>query len=314
MKKWLKILFFLLAGLIPSKTNAQSIDELEEKAIDIKKQINQIQTKIDSLSFLLATNNTEITKIKNSENLLKKTLAYSAEISEEIKTYTVVAKGLNKEFENIRNTLYKKITYQLGEFKKNENQDELIQLTTKQIIYAPLISVLKYNPERLLNYPVNEVSDSLSLNLFKETLNEAIEEVETHLEKISGIQNEYEQITELNKMANEFTEEIEFDSDIPRFGRSSSSNKLDGTEITSKPARIDKSGLYSDLVVSNIQGYNSILTQLDLEEVGRTNRNFFLKPIKNISFSNYFSYLNDVQTVLIKYKAILMEKRYSLND
>lgn len=313
MKTRLKILFIIIAGFLFSEINAQSIEQLEEKAIDIKKQINLVQTKIDSLGLLLTINNNRIPKIKNSETVLKEILAYSAEISEEIKTHTIVVKGLNKEFDGIRNILYKKITDQLSELKKSENQDELIQLTTKQIIYAPLISVLKYNPERLLSYTLSEMEDSLSLNLFKETLSGAIKEVETHLGKIEVIQTEYAQITELNQMANEFTEEIEFDSDISRFSKSAS-NRLGDIEIMGGPDRTDKSGLYSDLVGTSIQGYNSILTQLDIKEIGGANRNFFLKPIKNISFSNYFSYLSDVQTVLNKYKIILIDKRESLND
>ncbi|MFA8341578.1 MAG: hypothetical protein ACEPO8_01285 [Rhodothermaceae bacterium] len=313
MKNRLKILFIIIAGFLFSEINAQSIEQLEEKAIDVKKQVRHLQIQIDSLSVLLTNNNTKISQIKNSETLLKEILAYSAEVSEEIKTRTIIIKGLNREFDDIRNLLYKKITDQLSELKKTENQDDLIQLTTKQIIYAPLISVLKYKPERLLNYSLSEMEDSLSLNLFKETLNEAIKEVKTHLGKIEVIQNEYTQITELNKMANEFTEEIEFDSDISRFSKSVS-NRLDEIEIMGSPNRGDKSGLYSDLVGSNIQGYNSILTQLDIKEVGGANRNFFLKPIKNISFSNYFSYLRDVQKVLVKYKTILIEKRESLND
>jgi len=313
MKICLKILFFF-ALVFFLKTNAQSIEQLETKVFDIKKQIEILQTRIDSLELLLVENNRKIPKIKKSETLLKETLAYSAEISEEIKIYTVFFSELKNKFKNARNILYKKITNQLNNLKQAQNQNKIVELTKKQIIYAPLISALKYNPENLLNFQTSEIEDTLSLDLFRETLTGAIDEVENYLEKLKEIQNEYTEISELNKMANEFAEEIEFDSDISVFRASSNDDRSGEIEMTGSAKLKDKSELYTDMVAANIKNYNSILSQLNIEEMRLQDQNFFPKPLKNLSFTSYFLYLNNVKTVLIRYKKILIGKWQSVND
>lgn len=313
MKKYL-IIISLFPVLMSSWIFAKSISEMEKTVFEIKNRIALVQSKIDSLNSLLKNNNNKILDA-GDESVLKKTLAFSAEISEEIKIQTNKLKELDDEFEVVRKALYDKICKRLDELKDSSKDDQIVELTRKQIIYAPVVSILEYDPEQLLNYPYSEFEDTLSVNLIKETLLNAITEVDLHLEKISSIHNEYAEISELNRMANEFTEEIEFDSDIRTFSRITTNNNSKspdlGADITTQDNREE---VYSDLLVSNIESYNSIVTQLSIKEIGDLNINLFPKLLKNLSLSDYFTYLNEVKIILSKYKSILIQKRRLFNE
>ena len=298
------ILFF---GIVFS----QSLEKLENNAVSVKTALLKLELQRDSLNQLLKTNNQQIEKTRKSEEALKLTYSKSGELSEKIKEINSLIENKSAEFEQLRDEIFQLISKELTSINQVTNRERFLILTHKQIIYAPIVSQLNYNPEILLNENFVNGTDEFEKKQLSETFEGALNEVNEHINKLDVIQKEIGEISELNRLANEFTEDIEFDSDVTNFNSINSSSDLNKALSSS-----DRNDLYNELIKESLGNYHSILNQLTLVEVGNiSNVNaMYPKLQKNLSLQNYLSYLNEVSLILKKYGEILKTKQEMLNE
>lgn len=298
------IIFYLMISF--SLSFSQSIEELEKEIMSLKEKITSEQTKLDSLNLILLTNNQKINQKNNTSSEKKNLLVKSANVSEKIEEKNSLINHLQNSYDLLKEKLFIQISEKLVVLKERGDNETISHLTTKQIIYAPVINQLKYDPEYLLNISKNDIEDLLTKELVDESLTAAIKEVDQQLGKIVSVHKEFTEIAELNQLANEFTEEVEFNSDISSF-----------RSVTIESSRSeDKNNIYDEIKNEGLNSLNAVVTQLNVKELGQmeNNSSLFTKLLKNTNLSDYLSYLEEVKAILGKYKNILIQKKKGLNE
>ena len=322
MKRYRLItILFLLVGLNIIPVDAQSLIQLEKKYEQLSNQYIKEKVIYDSLRNVFSSRTNEIDAEKKKANpdkdkivdLMAGSITLSNRIEEQNKKISL----LEKDIDNVKQQLHKQYSSLIDslELKKKtdkKNDDvldaEILNNTEKKLLVAPQIPILSFKPEKILKIDLGKTKSAEEKALYKEYLDNALNEVNTLLENVGKQSSEADQVFALQNKTKKFLEETELESRI--LIRSQQSN------VRSEETVPTFSNSPEDVATSNdlsrqVKNYHVILRQLDIEQLSRTNINWkvsFDEMERNLSLKDYQKLLKEVKKRLQEFKLVLANK------
>jgi len=322
MKRYRLItILFLLVGLNIIPVNAQSLIQLEKKYEQLSNQYIKEKVIYDSLRNVFSSRTNEIDAEKKKANpdkdkivdLMAGSITLSNRIEEQNKKISL----LEKDIDNVKQQLHKQYSSLIDslELKKKtdkKNDDvldaEILNNTEKKLLVAPQIPILSFKPEKILKIDLGKTKSAEEKALYKEYLDNALNEVNTLLENVGKQSSEADQVFALQNKTKKFLEETELESRI--LIRSQQST------VRSEETVPTFSNSPEDVATSNdlsrqVKNYHVILRQLDIEQLSRTNINWkvsFDEMERNLSLKDYQKLLKEVKKRLQEFKLVLANK------
>ena len=322
MKRYRLItILFLLVGLNIIPVNAQSLIQLEKKYEQLSNQYIKEKVIYDSLKniFSLRTNEIDAEKKKANpdKDKIVDLMAGSITLSNRIEEQNKKISLLEKDIDNVKQQLHKQYSSLIDslELKKKtdkKNDDvldaEILNNTEKKLLVAPQIPILSFKPEKILKIDLGKTKSAEEKALYKEYLDNALNEVNTLLENVGKQSSEADQVFALQNKTKKFLEETELESRI--LIRSQQST------VRSEETVPTFSNSPEDVATSNdlsrqVKNYHVILRQLDIEQLSRTNINWkvsFDEMERNLSLKDYQKLLKEVKKRLQEFKLVLANK------
>ncbi|RPI72518.1 MAG: hypothetical protein EHM47_08135 [Ignavibacteriales bacterium] len=311
--------FILITGMI--SVNGQSLSNLENRYRQLNNQYDKEIKILDSLRSIYTYRTSQIDaekKKKNPDNeRVIELMSGSVSISNKIEAQNKRIVRIENDIENIKQQLHKIYVSKIDslELLKTGSEDEarlnaeILLLTEKNILVAPKILSLSFNPEKILVIDLNGTKDAKEKSLYKEYLNSALSEVNDVLKKVSLQISEIDQIIALQTKTKKFLEEAELESNMIIQNQRSTSPEID---VTNSPAFRESDGVTtSSDFVSNIKTYQFILRQLDIQQLSKTDLklNISLDEMsRNLDVKEYQKLLNEVKERLQEFKLVLANK------
>jgi len=322
MKRYRLItILFLLVGLNIIPVNAQSLIQLEKKYEQLSNQYIKEKVIYDSLKniFSLRTNEIDAEKKKANpdKDKIVDLMAGSITLSNRIEEQNKKISLLEKDIDNVKQQLHKQYSSLIDslELKKKtdkKNDDvldaEILNNTEKKLLVAPQIPILSFKPEKILKIDLGKTKSAEEKALYKEYLDNALNEINTLLENVGKQSSEADQVFALQNKTKKFLEETELESRI--LIRSQQST------VRSEETVPTFSNSPEDVATSNdlsrqVKNYHVILRQLDIEQLSRTNINWkvsFDEMERNLSLKDYQKLLKEVKKRLQEFKLVLANK------
>lgn len=321
MKSSIKLIFIFFLMIEAELLNAQSLTAVEKRYEQLNIQFEKENKILDSLQSIYSYKTAQIDvekKKKNSDNekiieLMSGSVAISNKIENQNKKIISFQKDIEKIKQQLHNLYIAKID-SLESLKKKENVDEdkidaeILLLTEKNISVAPKIVSLSFNPQKILEIDLQKTKDAKEKKLYSEYLNNAFNEVNDILDNVSDQLNEVNQIIALQTKTRKFLEEAELDNNLII------QNQVNqNTEPSTIPnvRQSDAVTPASNDFVTNIKTYQFILSQLDIQQLSKTDLKLkisFDELNRNLDVKEYRSLLNEVKDRLQEYKLVLANK------
>ncbi|OGU96435.1 MAG: hypothetical protein A2330_03590 [Ignavibacteria bacterium RIFOXYB2_FULL_36_7] len=314
-------ILFLLVGLNIIPVDAQSLIQLEKKYEQLSNQYIKEKVIYDSLRNVFSSRTNEIDAEKKKANpdkdkivdLMAGSITLSNRIEEQNKKISL----LEKDIDNVKQQLHKQYSSLIDslELKKKtdkKNDDvldaEILNNTEKKLLVAPQIPILSFKPEKILKIDLGKTKSAEEKALYKEYLDNALNEINTLLENVGKQSSEADQVFALQNKTKKFLEETELESRI--LIRSQQST------VRSEETVPTFSNSPEDVATSNdlsrqVKNYHVILRQLDIEQLSRTNINWkvsFDEMERNLSLKDYQKLLKEVKKRLQEFKLVLANK------
>ncbi|OGU44601.1 MAG: hypothetical protein A2000_05555 [Ignavibacteria bacterium GWB2_36_8] len=314
-------ILFLLVGLNIIPVDAQSLIQLEKKYEQLSNQYIKEKVIYDSLRNVFSSRTNEIDAEKKKANpdkdkivdLMAGSITLSNRIEEQNKKISL----LEKDIDNVKQQLHKQYSSLIDslELKKKtdkKNDDvldaEILNNTEKKLLVAPQIPILSFKPEKILKIDLGKTKSAEEKALYKEYLDNALNEVNTLLENVGKQSSEADQVFALQNKTKKFLEETELESRIMIRSQQST--------VRSEETVPTFSNSPEDVATSNdlsrqVKNYHVILRQLDIEQLSRTNINWkvsFDEMERNLSLKDYQKLLKEVKKRLQEFKLVLANK------
>ena len=216
-----------------------------------------------------------------------------------------------KEYEQLKNKLdnkYSAIIDSLNEIKPSTGKIEEIRLIyiQKRLLVAPQIPLLSFNPEKIAEIDLSKLKDKKEKSLYKDYLKNALTEVDSVLNKVKNLSNDFNQIVRLQKKTQKFLEETEFNTNIQvqNYPGNQANERVDVTNSGFGNNR--KSN-----IVAVANSYNLILNQLNIygKNDFKNVFNFSEDLNKNgLNVEEYNNLLKEVKNRLQEYKLAIANK------
>src|SRR3990172_11567413 len=314
-------ILFLLVGLNIIPVDAQYLIQLEKKYEQLSNQYIKEKVIYDSLKNIFSLRTNEIDAEKKKANKEKDKIvdlmAGSITLSNRIEEQNKKISLLEKDIDNVKQQLHKQYSSLIDslELKKKtdkKNDDvldaEILNHTEKKLLVAPQIPILSFKPEKILKIDLGKTKSAEEKALYKEYLDNALNEVNTLLENVGKQSSEADQVFALQNKTKKFLEETELESRI--LIRSQQST------VRSEETVPTFSNSPEDVATSNdlsrqVKNYHVILRQLDIEQLSRTNINWkvsFDEMERNLSLKDYQKLLKEVKKRLQEFKLVLANK------
>jgi len=325
--KTLKIFFTILVLLIPYKTFPQSLPDLEKNYYSLEKNLEKGKAVLDSLTIKLneKANQIDYEKSKNDpdKDKIVKLMSASITISNKYDAQQKKVTQLQTKLESVKKELDKRYTSIIdslqtlqnsGEFTgdKNKLNSEILFYTEAKLAIAPKISLLSFDPAKLLKVDPLKTKDSLEKAIYKEYLQNALTEVNHHLTNIDQQHSEVNQMLLLEKKTEKFLKETEFQSGM----RTQSSSRSE-TNLNASP-QVDENFFAgvrdadnATKITEQFRGYTLLLNQLNLSISGGLSVNdkleWYSAP-ERLSLKEYKNLLEELREKLQEYKLVLENK------
>jgi hypothetical protein len=320
-KNILKIFFILLYFSAIDSINAQSLTVLEKKYDQLRNQYDKENKILDSLKNIFSIKAEQIDsekKKKNPDNdkivdLMAGTVAVLNKIEERNKKINLI----KKDIENIKqqlnigyNAKIDSLELQMKAEGKDEDElnAEILLFTEKKLLVAPRIPSLSFNPEKILEIDLNKTKDPKEKSLYKEYLNNALNEVNNLLENINIQILETDQVVTLQTKTRKFLEEAELESNMIIQGQRNQTSEINAGPRTDEG--IGVRGTSNDFA-SNIRTYQLILSQLDIQQLSKTDLKWEISSDeinRNFNVKEYQRLLKEVKKRLQEFKLVLANK------
>ena len=309
--------------LFAFKMSAQSVQALETKFNSINQTLIIVKAKMDSLNNYLNNKVKEIDNEKEKRvrdnSKITQLMASSVTISSEIDIQKRRIDALESEIELLKRKLNNSYTsiidslnYLENSSKKNVDKDEIESqiavYTEKKINVAPKIHLLSLYPKKILEIDLNKINDSSERQIYRDYLQKALQEVNSHIDDVEEQMKETKNIITLKKKTQRFLEESELESNIRPQDFSTG-----GKTVTSS-----NNGSYTGIstraeaaLVSQAQSYNLLLNQLNINP--KTDANvkwnvFIDNKNPSVSVEQYHNLLVLVKKRLEEYRLVLLHK------
>jgi hypothetical protein len=314
MKKF--FVFMLLVGFI----NAQSLDKLEKKFEQLNNQYNIENAIVDSLDSVFSKKAEQIDSEKKKSDpekaLITSLMASSVTVSNKLREHNSKVRQLEKDLDKLKEQLHGIYVVKIDSLetlKKSGKEDEdklnnqIILFTEKDLLVTPRILSLSFNPDKVLRIDLSKTMDPKEKALYKEYLNNALSEVNSLLGNVNSQSSEANQIASLQAKTEKFLEEAELENKV-LFQKQNNAAPSSGTQ---------ESGFDNGVGVSNrdfknqVQTYQLILRQLDIEQISKTDINMgisFNEMNKNLNLKDYIKLLKEVKKRLQEFKLVLANK------
>ncbi len=297
------------------EVKAQSLTELENKFEHLTNVITENKNSLDSLKKIIDERGKRIDIEKSKSNPDKdkivNLMASSVTVSNNYDQLQNKIEEDEKEYEQLKNKLdnkYSAIIDSLNEIKPSTGKIEEIRLIyiQKRLLVAPQIPLLSFNPEKIAEIDLSKLKDKKEKSLYKDYLKNALTEVDSVLNKVKNLSNDFNQIVRLQKKTQKFLEETEFNTNIQvqNYPGNQANERVDVTNSGFGNNR--KSN-----IVAVANSYNLILNQLniygknDLKNVF----NFSEDLNKNgLNVEEYNNLLKEVKNRLQEYKLAIANK------
>jgi len=320
MKKELFIVLILyFIGMI--SLNAQSRDELEKKYEQLSNQYEKERNTRDSLKNIFSVKTEQIDsekKKKNPDNdKIVDLMAGSVSVSNKIDVQNKKINYIEKDIESVKQQLHKLYSSKIdsleslkktGKEDSERLDDEILLLTEKNLLVAPRIPKLSFSPEKILGIDLNKAKNQKEKTLYKEYLNNALNEVDMLLGNVDLQISEVDQIVNLQTKTKKFLEEAELEGNMILQSKSNQTADInafprltEGTGVT---------GVSNDFAL-NVKTYQLILSQLDIQQLSKADLKWKTSSDgmnRNFSAKEYQKLLKEVKKRLQEFKLVLANK------
>ncbi len=316
--KILIVLFLCFIGV--DSLNAQSLIDLEKRYEQLSNQSEKESNIRDSLKNIFSTKIEQIDAEKNKKNpdndKIVDLMAGSVSVSNKIEEQNKKINRFEKDLENVKQQLHELYSSQidsLESLKKTGKEDEdklneeILLITGKNLLVAPRIPSLSFNPEKILKIDLNKTKDPKEKALYREYLNNALNEVNTLLESVSQQSTEVDQVVTLQTKMKKFLEEAELESNVILQNQRNNASEKNVVPNFNEGTGVSQS---RDLA-SNVQTYQFILRQLDIEQLSKTNLKWEISSdeiYRNLDVKEYQKLLKEVKKRLQEFKLVLANK------
>jgi hypothetical protein len=323
----LKSFFFVLALFLLTIQNAlpQSLTDLEKNYYTTEKNLKKEKIVLDSLKLVLNAKGNEIDIEKNKKNADKDKIVelmsalitvsnkYDAQQKKVVQLQTKFESSkieLDKEYSAIIDSL--KTLQSSGEFRGDMNKlnSDILYYTETKLAIGPKISLLSFDPSKLLKIDPNKSRDSLEKAIYMEYLQDALSEVDYHLKNINEQHSEINQMLALEKKTEKFLKETEFQKGI----RTQSSNRS-GTNSESLTDEATFGGVNNRdnavKITEQFRVYTLLLNQLNVsiaEDLSATDKLEWGSEGERLSLKEYRNLLEELRKKLQDYKLVLGNK------
>ncbi len=313
MKKF--FVFMLFVGFV----NAQSLDKLEKKFEQLNNQYDKESAIVDSLNSVFSKKAEQIDSEKKKGNpdktLVTDLMASSVTVSNKLEEHKNKARQLEKDLDKAKSQLHGIYVVKIdsletlkktGKVDEDKLNSEIILFTEKDLIVTPRILTLSFNPDKVLQIDLGRMTDPKQKVLYKEYLNNALGEVNSLLNNVNSQSSEANQIASLQAKTEKFLEEAELENKVlfqKQSATSSSGSSSSGPDVSFGGVKRD--------FENQVQTYQLILRQLDIEQISKTDINLgisFNEMNKNLSLKDYIKLLKEVKKRLQEFKLVLANK------
>ncbi len=327
MKRYMTyIIILMLIATISNGINAQSVKELEDNFSTLSIILSNEGNKLDSLKGKL---NIQVNKINDEKeqknpdkNKIKSLMASSVVISNEVDEQQKKVDNLKDKMDSMKKLLVEKYSVIVDSLntllKKDENvkdkeelKSEIFYFTEKRLKMYPAVKLLSFHPDKILQINMNEIKDTTEKKLYKEYLDNALDEVDNRLTGVTNKSDQISQMLNLQEKAKRFLEEAEFGGSIrPKSFAAQTSPSGLGTG-TNYAGGVSREASKTSIMLQ-VQYYTLLLNQLDISTVmgSKSARQFSPDPsVKTgITMEQYQKLLLEVKKRLQDYKTVLMHK------
>jgi hypothetical protein len=326
----LKSFFFVLVLFLLMSRNAfpQNLADIEKNYFQLEKNLKKEKVILDSLKLVLNEKANEIDAEKSKKDADKDKIvglmsalitvsnkydAQQKKVAQLQTKYESAKRELDKKYTSIIDSL--KALQNSGEFRgdMDELDSEILNCTETKLAIAPKISLLSFDPSKLLKVDPYKSKDSLEKAIYREYLQDALNEVDYHLENINEQHTEINQMLALEKKTEKFLKETEFQRGI----RTQSSGKS-GTNIESSPPGLDDN-LFEGVnsrdnaikITEQFRGYTLLLNQLNVsisDGLPVADKLEWNAASGRLSLKEYKNLLEELRKKLQEYKLVLGNK------
>ncbi len=224
MKTMRKILFngFIILFFIAA-ANAQNLTELETKFEHLTNVINENKISIDSLKKIINERGKKIDVEKSKSNPDKDKIvglmANTVTISNKIDQLQKKSEDDEKEYELVKNKLDKKYSAILDSLNSinpsnDKVEEEKLVYVQKRLLVAPQVPLLSFNPEKIAQIDLSKLKNNKEKSIYNDYLKNALKEVDSVLNNVKNLSNDFNQIVRLQKKTQKFLEETEFNNNV----------------------------------------------------------------------------------------------------
>ncbi len=173
------------------------------------------------------------------------------------------------------------------------------------MLVAPQVPLLSFNPEKIVQIDLSKLKDVKEKSIYNDYLKNALTEVDSVLNKVKSLSNDFNQIVRLQKKSQKFLEETEFNNNIQvqKYSPEHSSNG----DITS-----GLSGPYDKTNIASVaNSYTLIMNQLNIYGKNDFKNVFnYTEELKKdgLNIEEYNNLLKEVKNRLQEYKLVIVNK------
>lgn len=315
IKQILSLLFFV------SLIAAQPLIQQESRLFELEKEQILMQNKLDSLKIKLEWQLQRIDQLKSEKDRDKDEIASQMSraltISKTIEKYESALKVNKTQQQQAKVTLRNRYTFLIDSLQnslenaKNEQDRQktelrILLIADKRMRISSFLQPLSFDPQKIKEINLNKTSSNLERAIYKNYLELALADIDSHLTVVGNKRDELEEIIRLEKKAEAFIGDIE-DNKIFGFYEESEPPLQ---ENAPKPPFIDyPRSIQADPVTAN--EFQIIFKQIhkSVSEIGVSDMDKYLFSIdKSMSRQEYFELLKKTYEYLELYRKVIINK------
>ena len=325
----MKIVFttILLCFSLQAVTIAQTVPELEKNMSLLQREWIEVKGELDSLTVIYDDQtgivDKEKKRTKPDKDKIAKLMSQALTVSDQLDSKREQLSNLDANINVIKKQLDKRYSHQIDSLQtlinskkftgnKENLESQILKLSEKRLLVSPTVKRLSFDPQRILQIQPNQYKDSLETAIYSDYLNNALKEIDTHLNEVKNTRKEFEEIITLQEKTSSFLEDVAEDQSEGIFlaaenqaqlsSQTSQFDPTNGGEFSSR----DKGILYGQF-----QSYLAILQQLNRNNQIQQQYSWH-SPVDSssvtLTMKEYLQLLNDVEKELSSYKKIVQNK------
>jgi hypothetical protein len=270
MKRFNLIFIFLFSAV--SYLHSQSPDVLENQYRLVNQSILKERAALDSLNRLMENTAKEIEREKKisepDEKKIVKWMAHAVTISNLIKDKQKTITAYEGSADETRDRLEKVYTRFIDSLKQVENspnysgdretlQNMILIWTEKRVMISPAVRALSFDPVKVREIDLKTAADPLGRILAEDYLKKALDEIDTHLSRLSASRREYEDLANLRRRTADFVSEAYEQGRLSTFTRSQTIATVTGADVLGNPIGFEYTTIQVRSVVGLIQQLNA---------------------------------------------------------